>query len=747
MEYHLMHKALYWSLAAMALFAGCATFKELEPEPPLNSAERGFIELKNDKENFFLEEGKCYFIRFPGPAQDNYTLLLRTSAAWYINAYMTRTFDDGKGPITPMTDEAPVTDSTSVYAIDKAGPVYYWVIDTVRQDVEMRMLYRYVPRWRFTFENKYQVFKKVLGDNRVGRGTFLNQDDAPSIQGMNHREALVELKAHTDALKAMQTELQGVASLFPADIAAANDTAYRNYTAMRSALEDELQFQESYARALAIFDKEKSSRRNTREFLADAAEYNEFLAQSSKYPASLVAKVRETLGNRLGEAFPFYEQQVVGKKEAKTIVLDPPLEQVTRLFRSCNRQVPSDFESLSAFVQRFNKEVDAATTAGERVREMQARVSKQTTPPELSFYGNMEASAADIKASLPKCESAQHPRYGNLEASQAVARELDQAAQQADDLNGLFAAGRQIAGDIGAHLWASAEKRTADLFYGRDGHSYETVAHHREKFVKWFESDIFNGVRAATRERLDAYVKSVQATYVNIPALYADSAFMPAYRLTFSTIGEGDLAKKRAVIDEYIAHVRQVEFPEGAIKTLYAEFNHDLGATGVERARAIVEHGKMYRGTDKQVTAMVNECDPTVAKWIIKPKEYRRILAFPVTSNKGGTNEYVFRIKLQIPSDAQFPVFDVNVKLPREVATTGAGEAWYEKITINNNIIKNEGRFRITAPLPDNNYESQITPVQMDKAGNNILEVRFKKPAFKVFEISAMAQVPIMKKN
>jgi hypothetical protein len=107
----------------------------------------------------------------------------------------------------------------------------------------------------------------------------------------------------------------------------------------------------------------------------------------------------------------------------------------------------------------------------------------------------------------------------------------------------------------------------------------------------------------------------------------------------------------------------------------------------------------------------------------------------------------MFRIKLQIPSDAQFPVFDVNIKLPKELAEGAGREQWYEEITINKNPIKNEGRFRITSPTSDNNYESQITPVQVDKAGNNILEVRFKKGSYKVYEISAMAQVPIMKKN
>ncbi len=742
-----MRTIVLFSLAALTLLSGCATFKELEPEPLLAPLERGFIELKNDKDHFELAEGKCYFIRFPKPVQDNYTLILRTNAAWYINSYLTRSFDDGKEPIVRMKDEAPATDSASVYAIDMSAPTYFWVIDTVRQDVQLRMQYRYVPRWRFTFENKYVVFKATLAENRVDRATYLGSADGPSIQSVNYTDELAVLRTRTEVLSAMRTELKGVASLFPPDIAASNDTAYQNYKSISATLSDELQFQENYAHALTIFQKEKSSRRNTGEFLAEAESYVEFLSEGSRYPPALVARARELIGSRLDEVVPYYERQLQGKRDAKPVTLKPPIESVAKLFRACNRPVSSEFEVLSTFMKRFNLEVSALNSATDRLREMNAVISKTTTPPALSFYGDMEVSATDIRSSLPQPETPSNPRYGTLEVVQTVARELGDAATQADDLKALFASGRQIAGDIAAHSWAAAERKTGDLFLGRDGRSYATAAHHREKFVKWFEADIFNGVKGATKDRLDAFVKSSQALFTNVPALYADSAFTPAYQLSFSSIGGADLARKRSSIDEYISRVRQIEFPEGAIRVLYSDFTRDFSSNGVERARAIVEHSKMYKGNDKQIAGMVNECDPTVAKWIVRPKEYRRILAFPVTTNKRGVNDYVFRIKLQIPSDAQFPVFDVNIKLPKEIAEAARGESWYDRITINNNPIKNEGRFRITAPLADNNYESQITPVQMDKAGNNILEVRFKKAAFKVYEISAMAQVPIMKKN
>ena len=66
---------------------------------------------------------------------------------------------------------------------------------------------------------------------------------------------------------------------------------------------------------------------------------------------------------------------------------------------------------------------------------------------------------------------------------------------------------------------------------------------------------------------------------------------------------------------------------------------------------------------------------------------------------------------------------------------------------MNGKVLKNEGRFSIVAPTADNNYECQITPVQMDKGKDNVLEVRFNHSSMKVFEVSAMAQKPIIKKN
>ncbi|HTO94151.1 MAG TPA: hypothetical protein VMM80_07245, partial [Bacteroidota bacterium] len=703
--------------------------------------------LKNDKEYFQLDQGKQYFIRFPRPVANNFAIVLQTNAKWYMSAYMTRTFDDGKGPIVRIPDEAPREDSAMVYAVDLSSGTYFWVIDTVRQDIELRLTYRYVPRWRYTFENEYVTFRQTLAANLVDRGTYTSAPGAPAIESVDYAAALASMGVRTAKLSAMNDELKKVAELFPPDISP-QDTAYRNYTALRTSLEDELKFQRGYAAALTVFEKEKEAGTNTGTFLGDAKLYVDFLKGQDQYPPALVEKVRKAVMLHLNDVVPWYEQQLRNKHDVTPIALVPPPDGAQALYEASGRSVPPAFTALRAFVDRFNLEAKALAAATARLKSLHAQVDAVTAPPAASFYGTIEAAARDIRGSIPQALASSNERYRGLDAASLLALQLGKAGEEADDFQSLFGTAARIAAAIGSRAWGAAESGTRDLYVGKDGRTYASVERHRDRIVRWFETDIVSGVRNATRERLDAFVKLHEGAYTNVSGLYADSAFRPAYQLTFSAGGPAALARNRSSIDDYIDRVRHFQFPEAAIRTIYADFARDMGvADGVDRARAVVEHGKEYRGADKQILAIIAECDPDAPKWIVKPREYRRVLALPVTGNRRGSNEYVFRLRLQIPSDAAFPVFDVNLKLPKELAESAGREAWYETITINNKPIKNEGRFRITSPTPDNGYESQITPVEMDKEGRNVLEVRFRKAAFRVYEISAMAQVPIMKKN
>jgi hypothetical protein len=194
-------------------------------------------------------------------------------------------------------------------------------------------------------------------------------------------------------------------------------------------------------------------------------------------------------------------------------------------------------------------------------------------------------------------------------------------------------------------------------------------------------------------------------------------------------------------------NVEFIQFPETAIKLIYKDLTRAPHDRGVEKARAILAHAKFYKGKDKSVRNIIDECDPMIAKTLSKPKEYRRLLVLPVNETASSLNEYVFRVNVKIPSEAQFPVFDVNFKVPPEIAEHAGAKQWFTEMTLNKKVVKTEGHMRVIAPSSDNDFEAQITPVQMSKARDNIIEIRFKYPAFQLFEVSVMAQVPLIRKN
>ena len=274
----------------------------------------------------------------------------------------------------------------------------------------------------------------------------------------------------------------------------------------------------------------------------------------------------------------------------------------------------------------------------------------------------------------------------------------------------------------------------------------DAIAEKRNQSVKHYESDLFQKVNLASKLSAETFVNANITTVKNVPALYRDSAFIPVYSLTFSSSGPNDLQQKKKQIDDYLNEMKTLKFPETSIKALYKELTKNTRDQGVEKARAIVDHSKFYKGTDRQVKNLVAECDYSVPKIITKASEYRKVFVLPTTSNKKGENDYILRLDIQIPSEAEFPVFDINITLPPELGKNTEQKAWFDEITINGKQIKNEGRFHITAPTSANNYESQITPVQLSKGSANILQIKLQANAFMAYEVSVMAQRPIIRK-
>lgn len=725
---------------------GCAAYKELSPKPDLSPAERGYIELKDNDENFKLDKDGKYFIRFPKSERDQFALVLRLNAKPMLRYYLTDKFDDGKGEIHRIKDEAAGQDTISAYFINTSVPEYFWVIDSVLSDVNLAMTYRYMPQWRFTFENKYAEYKQLLADNTVERTTYNSIDNDFSFSNFPFSEQLSRVQARMKNVRAMKEELSKLEKVFPPNIASTRDTAYQNFISLRDQTNDELRFQESYATVLSVFKKEQESHGNIAKFLESAPAFTEFLSQRERYRQPIVERATEIFRARLKDVPDYYENQLRAKNDSKKIVFATSPENVRKLYEAVGA-VPPDFKTMMEFVDRYNMEASAMQSVNDRFNQIDKAFG--ANPPWFTdaFYEDLMGKITEIKSKLPESKTLTFEKYGRYTSASLLDADIRNATERANASETLFGMAQRFILQLSSNSWPEAEATLREMHSNGSFASVPAVNDEKTKFVRAFENELFNRVKQMSQQRVDAFVRANEAAIDNVPALYRDSAFVPVYEISFSSAGEGEVQRKRSEVQAYIDKLKYNDFPAASIKAIYRDFTRNINDRGVDRARAIVEHGKYYKGDDKQLRSMVNEVDPMVAKWIIKPKEYRKQYVLPVTTNPRGVNEYVFRVLLKIPSEAQFPVFEINIKLPKEVAEKAGTQSWYESIKINKTLIKNEGRYTITAPSASNDYESQVAPVQMDKAGNNVLEVRFKYPGYKVFEVSTMAQVPIIRKN
>ncbi|MFN0158469.1 MAG: hypothetical protein ACKVRP_10405 [Bacteroidota bacterium] len=736
-----------WLLFLFLAIPGCVTFKELEPDPPLLSGERGYIELKNDKDHFELDKDGKYFIKFPPPTKDRFYLVLTARTKPSLRAYLTSTFDDGKGPVTPIADEAASSDSLFVYPIEARVPMLYWVIDSVMQNVLLEMTYRYVPQWRYTFENKHAEYKRVLADNVVDRSLYNSIDAAFNVDVLDFNRELPYVEQRTAKLKSMNDELLQLQSVFPPDIAASKDTAYEQYVALRGKVSDELTFQDNYAAVLNLLKKEKETRGNTGAFLEAVPYFTEVVSQRDRFPAGVKAKACDVLLTRLSEVSPYLDGILRNKRDIRKVEPAPSADVVGGLYQACGQHIPLETETAIRFINRFNQEAAALESSNKKYDALRGFFEANISSPNESFYSDLLAKADEVKAALPEPRASNIDRYSSYTCAAILGREIAAAANRAADLQAVYNTARNASMQIASRDWSAAEMYVRELHETPGISASADIRLQRGLLVERLEDNLYAGVKSASEQRIDAFIQAHQMEIDNVAQLYTDSAFLPVHQLTFSSRGSNDLLNKRKQIEDYLDGIKYIQLPENSIKAIYAEFTRNMRDRGVEKARAIVEHGKFYKGSDKQVKGLITECDVQAAKWIIRPKEYRKLFALPVTNNATGVNEYMFRVRLQIPSEAEFPVFDINLKLPQEIAEKAGLEQWYESITIDKKPLKNEGRFRITSPTAETNYEALITPVQMDKAGRNVLEVRFKYPGFRVFEVSTMAQVPIIRKN
>ncbi len=794
-----MRTRWFFPAGFLLIFFACAPYKQLKPDPELSPREQGYIELKKGKNDFELKKDNQYFIEFPSPPEENFFLVLTYPAKKSLKTSLTARLEKKTNPGESVeTAESPAPDSMSVYPVSPEDSVYYWLINKVNEDVVLSMQYRYVPQWRFRFENKHAEFKETLAANKVDRSVYNSIGKTFNFNGFKFQVAIDSISENLAALKKVHEELLSIESIFPKSIVNSDDEAYQNYLKLKSALEEEMAFQDNYLAILAFFHDESQNRGNTVALLESVDDYIEYFSRREKLPENVVSESQLILKNRLREIIPHYEQKMRNKQTADP--LHPETDhytsfvKVATLYETAGIEPPQDYTNLARFVEAFQQKSTTLNGVRKKMIDDYKSVMAMETLQD-DYFTSLKQRTRALTDSIPTplgdayapyssyaCAVDLNDRIAKLMArGEKLSREYAEAASILPQINALARRAdfkgmlgvlsqyrhidflmekyqkldsmsveqqaSQIRDNLLNRSWAPAEQGLFALHNDRTFIRPEMIMPRKTRVVRDLEDSLYLMVDRVTRSRVNTFLEENVGTLENIDSLYESDVFLPAHDITFSSGSKAELIQRKNDLVAHLAKLKENEFPKKAIQLMFDEFLKNPQDNGVARARAIVAHGEHYKGEDEKTERIVAEVDPNTAKWIIKAKNYRRVFALPVTDRKNGTNRYFVRFRIKVPTEAKFPVYDVNIKLSKAIAGNAATKQWFESITINGEPIKNEGRYTITAPTAGNEYECQITPVRMRADKSNQLDIAFDHPSFGVHPLSVMVQKPIIKKN
>lgn len=789
-------KLRYMFFAVPLLFIGCASYKQLQPKPVLSSAESGYIELKNGKKDFELKKDKKYFINFPSTQEDNFYLVLNLSSKKQFSSFLTNELTK-KSYGEKIADQSQA-DSQSVYPIPKNSTGYFLIMEGISQDLVLNIDYRYTPQWRFQFETKHAGFQEILKQNRVDRSAYNSIGSGNHLEGTDFPSVIAKTKGHSEEIDKVYKELLAIESIFPAGIVNTKDEAYENYKKLKSDIEDEMKFQANYLMVLNFFGKEFASRGNPAQFLNSVEDFISFFEAKDRFPSTIVPEAQTVIGARLKGIVPFYDQRLAGKENASPFdektYLTKPLFRVGTLYNVAGLPTPAEYTVLAKFVKDFDTNSKAIGAANDSLVAIRAFIAKEKEMPGDDFFKNVVKRAAAVQSNLPKPLDQSCGMYlqfrcavdlnekiktvtesinsalSKFSEAEALVVQLNVLKAQSEystmlsmlinnphldfllekyralDKMSIEEQGKKIEASLNSKNWPQSEKFLYSLHGDMNFLKPADILAMKAALVEELEDSLYTKIDRVSRIRITQFLEENVNTLDNVDSLYSDSVFVPVYDVKFSSGSKRELLQRKADLVAHLQQMRDNEFPVKAISLLYSQFISKPNDNGVFKARAIVAHGKYYKGDDKKVKARIAECDPMTSKWIVKPADYRRIFALPVTSKKRGVNKYVVRMYVDIPTEAEYPVYDVNIKLPKEIAENASTQQWYEAISLNKKLLKSEGRFSITAPSASNDYECQITPVQMNKGKANMLEITFNHSSFKVHPLSIMVQKPLIKK-
>jgi hypothetical protein len=772
---------------------GCAAYKELKPKPEISFLENGYIEILDKDEKFELKKEKKYFIRFPHSLNENNYLVLEMADIDALNSYLTRTFDDGKGEILKLTDESPDKSRLSVYALDITSPIFFWVIEQVTEDMLLDLNYRYIAQWRFKFETKHDAFEKILKENRLDAKQFETIGIDLPAERIEYDQQIGQTQKKTENIKQVQSQLQEIESIFPENILNSQDAAYLSYLELKSQIDKELQFQETYLTTLNLLKIAVDPKRNTKEFLKTVPSYLEFLQAANRYPENAQTECKRVIAKRFPEIPPYIQKVLLEKNDTKSI--DINIEGIVALHEHCAVPVSDNLKEAVAYIKTFNTNAEQIKISETELQKVKTFVTQGGPWPGDNLYTEARTQLSRLRFTATRSELEKYKTFHSFRCSYLMNETIKNMRNELDRLNEQYQRADVIVPQINSYKQQQDYrqiirllKENSDLTFLHkqypdidersfnqqkkritgaiaDGRWYEAeqylngfyndsyflrmadIQPIKNQYVRNMEDTLFTLVKTKSLQNAQDFIEQHKTQLTGIDSFYVSAAFQPVHSITFTSGTTDQLISRKEGLQKQMDQIRTVTFPATAIELLYQDFVSNINNNGVAKVHAIVKHGHNYQGTDKKIKNLIAECDPNAAKWLTEAKKYRKIFVAPLSPEKSGKNKYMFRLNIQIPSEAQFPVFDINIKLTEELARNAALQQWYEKMDFNGNLLKNEGRFTILAPTGENGYECTITPLQVQKTGNNILEVTFAHPSFKVFEVSVMGQKPIIRKN
>ncbi|MBF0430943.1 MAG: hypothetical protein HQK83_06665 [Fibrobacteria bacterium] len=792
------YKAFFILIAIF--FTNCAVYKQLAPEPELSSLEKGYLELKDEDEHFEIEKEDKYFVAFPGPKEKHFYLVLNIKQKDSISSFLTSSLIKKKTVGPQINDETHAPDSLSVYPITDSVQTYYWIINKVHpEETDLKLNYRYVPQWRFKFENKHTEFKSILKQNTVDRNIYNQIGKGYSFEKFNFPTAIDTMTDHLGKQEKVYQALLDIESIFPSSILNSKDVAYLDYLLLKKKLEDEIAFQKKYLATVHFLDKIQKSKGNPGVFLNHVEHFISYFSGTKGYPEHILKECRSILEAQLTTIPPYYDGLLAGKNDIEPFDAElyrlPVLKRIAQLYQASETKQSPDYDLQTSFLTDFDKKSLAVLSTQNTLNKIESSIKALPQMPKDGIFGKIVRELAELQAKLPNPLDATNGKYLEFSCAKALNKaiadlkksltehyqkknEADNIVRQVNalqaekdyramlgilkdkkhlgfllnkykdlDLKSVSEQAKNIGEALQKYVWYKAESGLSQLHRDTNFLNPIKIKSLKDSVVYDLEDSLYIKVDNLTRYRVNQFCENKADTLVDIDSLYSDSVFLPAYDIKFSSGTKGQLIQRKEALVAHLAKLKENEFPAKAITLLYKEFMRAPHKKGVLKARAIVSHGKHYKGSDKKIKRRTWECDPWATKWITEPAKYRRVYAIPITTKKHGPNTYLVRTNIRIKSDAKFPVYDVNIKLPEEIAKNATSEQWYEKITLNKTPLKNEGRFTITAPNAENNYECQLSPVRMKKDESNYVDIYFKHNSFKPIPISVMAQKPIIKKH